>query len=375
MTLPPYAQTNLNSASYRLDNEPPGQPVPPPAFTREIVYDYEARDYALYLSGELIGFARTHDEGETTLNELVSELIRAQTGIEQSDALRFWKSVEASGDCWLWTASTNGKYGQIYFNGDLIHTHCFSYMLHNGPIPDGLIVRHTCDNPLCVNPNHLLVGTYADNTADMMRRGRARYVSHPGETNGRAKLTGQQVEEIRIGYTGKFGEAAKLARRYGVAKTTISKILRGLSWIENTAPPGEPVPPPAIPCEAETTLGQLEDELMSGQYFARQPTAENAAKAGVQVVPPGEPVPPPGAAETGEPVVFDFPSHGTLEVVAEPATDTRPSAPDTRSCPSCDAPTHAPGMCAACRVEATALLHSDELTFSQYIALAVVGAG
>lgn len=88
---------------------------------------------------------------------------------------RFWKFVDRLGDddCWLWRGSIQGKYGSIRIEGKSAGAHRVSYQLHKGEIPEGLVVMHSCDVPLCVNPNHLSVGTYSDNTQDMLRKGRA----------------------------------------------------------------------------------------------------------------------------------------------------------------------------------------------------------
>lgn len=86
---------------------------------------------------------------------------------------RFWEQVDTSGDCWVWKGYTlpNG-YGSISINGKHVFVHRFSYSLHFGKIPDELCVCHRCDNPPCVRPDHLWLGTQQDNIADRNRKGR-----------------------------------------------------------------------------------------------------------------------------------------------------------------------------------------------------------
>lgn len=119
------------------------------------------------------------------------------------DSERFWSFVQKGvGDaCWLWTKSLSRYgYGQQWVGGKNWITHRLAWTLTNGEIPKGLCLCHRCDNPACVRPDHMFLGTQRDNLRDMRAKGRERnYRTDPprGELNGRARLTVDDVREIR----------------------------------------------------------------------------------------------------------------------------------------------------------------------------------
>jgi hypothetical protein len=131
-------------------------------------------------------------------------------------------AVPESG-CWLWNGYTfDGRYGGIERLGRRELAHRVAYELAFGPIPDGIYVCHKCDVPLCVNPNHLFLGTPADNSGDMVRKNR----QAQGTRARSAKLTEVDVAAIRSSPFGSW----KLGRQYGVTKRAIVKIKRRISW-------------------------------------------------------------------------------------------------------------------------------------------------
>lgn len=84
--------------------------------------------------------------------------------------MTFWDHVDRAGNCWLWTGAQSRGYGTVRRGGKMKKAHRVAFEMAHGPIPDGAVVRHTCDTPLCVRPDHLLCGTTADNNADRRQR-------------------------------------------------------------------------------------------------------------------------------------------------------------------------------------------------------------
>lgn len=124
-----------------------------------------------------------------------------------------------------------GGYGITSHRGKTCQAHRRAYVIANGlELADieGLVIRHKCDNPRCINPDHLEPGTVKDNVRDMIERGRSRLEPQPGERNGRARLTLVQVEEIRRLLPTTTQTA--LARQYGVSVSTIHAIKTGRRW-------------------------------------------------------------------------------------------------------------------------------------------------
>lgn len=129
-------------------------------------------------------------------------------------------------DCWLWTGCrTRYNQGQIWLNGKMVTAYRVAWELQCGPIPPGLLVCHTCDNPLCVNPSHLFLGTHKDNQSDAARKGRkVRGQRQPG-----SKLTESAVRSIRHSL-GLGTPKALIAREFGVHPRTIAPIANGENW-------------------------------------------------------------------------------------------------------------------------------------------------
>lgn len=145
--------------------------------------------------------------------------------------LKFWQRVEKTDSCWLWSGciGANG-YGLFYLNGKQVLSHRVSYLLHSGGIPDGKFVLHNCpsgDNPKCVNPAHLWIGTNKDNMIDKCIKGRAN--APRGERSAFSKLTEDGVKEIRQQVALGVSQT-EMAIRFGINTGTVCRIVHGEKW-------------------------------------------------------------------------------------------------------------------------------------------------
>lgn len=138
--------------------------------------------------------------------------------------------------CWEWGGSkTFTGYGRVWIDGKHVYAHRLAWELTNGEIPKGMHICHRCDNPPCCNPEHLFLGTDADNTTDKMQKGRYKKGTVVrGQSHKLAKLSENDVRAIRAAYRpgkggGDFG-SKPLAKKYGVAHSLVWRIIKRKSW-------------------------------------------------------------------------------------------------------------------------------------------------
>lgn len=142
---------------------------------------------------------------------------------------RFWSYVTTSDNCWEWQGSKRNGYGRIWSDGKMVRAHRVSFVIHFGAIPNGLFVLHHCDNPGCVNPKHLFLGTQAENMKDCRDKGRSTGLMAfygKGSECPSAKLTEEDVREIRR----RNDTQDRIAKEFGVCQKTISNIMRRVNW-------------------------------------------------------------------------------------------------------------------------------------------------
>ncbi len=158
--------------------------------------------------------------------------------IDDKTLALFWSRVNIGGedDCWEWKVFTQSKkkmrYPTFRQNNKNMNSHRFSWIIHNGPIPEGMLVLHRCDNPPCVNPNHLFLGTHLDNARDKIEKGRGGDTANTGNRTNRrnCKFTEKEVKEIRDLYsTGEF-LYKELAVMFGAGYSTIGHIITRKTW-------------------------------------------------------------------------------------------------------------------------------------------------
>lgn len=166
--------------------------------------------------------------------EITDDYLSSQ-GFSATFQERFWTKVTKNESCWIWTAYRRPSgYGEIQrgvrgFGAILAHR--ASFILNVGPIPDGLEVLHDCpggDNPACVNPDHLWLGTQADNCMDMIEKGRAKlnFDFGKGESHPRHKLSQKDVDEIRLS-----NEPQRIiAARFNIWQSHVGRIKRRENW-------------------------------------------------------------------------------------------------------------------------------------------------
>lgn len=147
--------------------------------------------------------------------------------------VRFWRKVrQAPGNaCWLWTGALDHRgYGDYRKHTPERKAHRLAWHVVNGPIPAGLFVLHTCDNPPCVRPDHLFLGTHVDNMRDSAAKGRNASQRYPGlragARAGNAKLTQANVQEIRSSTS----SHTDLAHQFGICAEHVRRIRRGQRW-------------------------------------------------------------------------------------------------------------------------------------------------
>jgi len=138
----------------------------------------------------------------------------------------FWDRTRRAGDCILWTLGADKRgYGRVSFQGRKRRAHQVAWEITNGPIPAGLWLLHSCDNPACCNPEHLRLGDHEQNMRDMRERGR----SPKGSANPQSKLTDSSIAEIRRLYSS--GQMQKdIAKLFQISKSAVSLICLRRTW-------------------------------------------------------------------------------------------------------------------------------------------------
>lgn len=146
--------------------------------------------------------------------------------LTDSDVKRFWAKVQKTKTCWLWTGGICKGYGHFWLNGKTVKAHQVSYVLSTGKQVENCTL-HTCDNPPCVNPDHLSEGTFAENNRQRNERGRSVNNFKSGSEHRCAKLNHRQVRQIRDDPESNI----KVAQKYGINASTVSRIRQRKIWV------------------------------------------------------------------------------------------------------------------------------------------------
>jgi hypothetical protein len=189
-----------------------------------------------------------------TPSRTVIELATQAQADHESDRERFKRFIDKrENGCWVWTGTKQGanSYGVFWLNRQQIGAHRAAHILFKGPVLPEQVVRHSCDDRTCANPDHLSVGTHAENSQDMLDRGRHRVVT---------KLKADEVSAMRAEYVPRDGELVRLADKYRVAISTVEAIVSGRLWKKVKTP---------LSSEADHTIRNLRPTRGEGHPNAK----------------------------------------------------------------------------------------------------------
>ena len=208
-----------------------------PDTKEKIVHDYSTDKYQT-LSGLArkfgcsIGKIRKLLVSKNVAIRSASEAQTKRSTFEKEDHKRFWNNVNKGADheCWGWLASSDScGYGRFRFRSKLLSAHRVSWEIHNGKIPNGLHILHKCDNPNCVNPNHLSLGTHQDNMNDRGAKKRTSGGNLKGEANKASRFSESDIITMRD--LAKQGVKQKeIASQFGTTQPVISNIINHKYW-------------------------------------------------------------------------------------------------------------------------------------------------
>lgn len=149
-----------------------------------------------------------------------------QVNLTPEQIERFWSNVDKSGDCWIWMGVIASQgYGVVGFGKQQYKAHRIAYFLKHGPFKNSLLCCHKCDNPKCVNPDHIFTGTHHDNAVDAFSKGRRAV----GEKCNLSKLTNDEVLQIVSLHKQGLSDC-EIGRRFGIVSSGVRYILTGKSW-------------------------------------------------------------------------------------------------------------------------------------------------